>query len=328
MDLSTNYLGLKLKHPLMPGASPMVDDLDLVRKLEDAGASAIVMHSLFEEQIAAEQALHQHVESHGDSFGEALSFLPNPAEFRLGPDKYLEQIRKIKATVGVPVIASLNGVSRGGWTRYAKLMQDAGADALELNMYLVATDPMKTGDTVEAEMINLVRSIKHDLRIPVAVKLSPFFTSLPNFAAHLDLAHADGIILFNRFYQPDIDVTDLKVVRSLRLSDSSELLLRVHGLALLSGRVKASLAVSGGVHTALDAVKTIMSGAHAVQTVSALLQHGPQRLGAILQDLVHWMEENGYSNVSEMVGSMNLTKCPDPKAFERLNYMEVLKSWR
>jgi dihydroorotate dehydrogenase (fumarate) len=328
IDLKTKYLGLTLKHPLMPGASPLVDDLDQVRKLEDAGASAIVMHSLFEEQILAEQASASKMDAHSDSFGEALSYLPNPAEFKLGPEKYLEQIRKIKEIVSVPVIASLNGISTGGWTRYAGLMQEAGADAVELNVYFVATDPRKTGGMIEAEILELVKSVKQSVKIPVAVKLSPFFTSLPNFAAKLDQIPVDGIVLYNRFYQPDIDVTGLKIVRSLQLSTSNELLLRLHGLALLSGHTKASLAVSGGVHNGLDAIKALMSGACAVQCVSTLLLHGPRKLQMIAEEIVHWMEENEYSSVEQMVGNMSLAKSPDPGAFERLNYMEVLKSWR
>ena len=328
MDLSTTYLGLKLKHPLMPGASPMVDDLDLVKKLEDAGAAAIVMHSLFEEQIVAEQEAARQVDSHAESFAEALSYLPNPSEFRLGPDKYLEQIRKIKKAVGVPLIASLNGTSKGGWIRYAKLMQEAGADALELNTYTVATDPTKRSERIEADILDLVKSVKDTVKIPVSVKLSPFFTSLPNFAAKLSQIPVDGIVLFNRFYQSDIDVNELKIVRSLHLSNSSELLLRLHGLGLLSGRVNGSLAVSGGVHNGIDAIKALMSGAHAVQMVSAILQHGPNRLNVIREELVRWMEENEYESVRQMVGSMSLLKCPDPHAVERLNYMEVLKSWK
>ncbi|MFH1263908.1 MAG: dihydroorotate dehydrogenase-like protein [Pseudomonadota bacterium] len=327
-DLTTTYLGLKLAHPFTVGACPLADDLDTVLRLEDAGASMIGMRSLFEEQIAAEQAEQDAVDRHCDSFGEALSFLPDPAGFKLGPDDYLEQIRKVKGRTKIPVVASLNGTTQGGWTRYAKSMQEAGADALELNFYAVVTDPKATAEKVENDLLELVKSVKKTVRIPVAVKLSPFFTSLPCVAEKLDKIPVDGIVLFNRFYQPDIDVENLKIERSLKLSDSSELLLRLHGLAILSGQVKASLAASGGVHTGLDAVKALMSGAHVVQMVSTLLKNGPQRLKANREEVTRWLDDHEYSSVREMIGSMNLMKCPDPKALERLNYMEVLQGWK
>ena len=328
MDLSTTYLGFRLPHPFMPGASPMVDDLDMVRRLEDAGAAAIVMHSLFEEQITGEQlaALH-HMDAHAECFPEALSFFPSPAAFRLGPDDYLEQIRRIKAAVRVPVIASLNGVTEGGWLDYARLMQQAGADALELNVYYLATDPEESGAQVEERTVAILRDVKQAVRIPVAVKLSPFFSSLAHFAKRLDEAGVNGLVLFNRFYQPDIDVDALEVTRSLRLSESSELLLRLRWLAILSGRVRAELAVTGGVHTALDAIKAIMTGAHAVQMVSALLERGPDRLRVVRDEVVAWMDEHEYASLDQMRGSMNLLRCPDPKAYERANYVDILQSW-
>jgi dihydroorotate dehydrogenase (fumarate) len=328
IDLSTNYLGLKLPHPFMPGASPLTNDLDQARRLEDAGAAALVVHSLFEEQILGDQKMATEQATHDDSFGEALSYLPNPAGYSIGPDKYLEHLRKLKERLSIPVIASLNGCTPGGWTQYAKMMQEAGADALELNTYYVATDAQKSGDQVEKDILELVKSVKSSVKIPVAVKLSPFFTSLPHFAKKLDELKVDGIILFNRFYQPDIDVSELKVVRALNLSTSSDLLLRVHGLASISGRVKASLAVSGGVHTVLDAVKAIMSGASSVQMVSAILMRGHSQLITVRDGLIGWMEENEYTSVSKMVGSMDFTRSPDPKAFERLNYIEILHSWK
>jgi dihydroorotate dehydrogenase (fumarate) len=327
-DLTTTYLGLKLKHPFMAGACPLADDMDSVMRLEDAGTSAVVLRSLFEEQIIAEQRAQEGVDSHTDSFGEALSFLPNPEEFRLGADDYLEHLTKIKKRVSVPVIASLNGTSKGGWTSYAKRMQEAGADALELNVYTVATDPEQTSAKIEDSIVELAKSVKSTVKIPVAVKLSPFFTSLPNLAARLDKVPVDGFVLFNRFYQPDINPEKLEMDRTLHLSNSSELLLRLHGLSILSGHVKASLAVSGGVHTGIDAVKAMMSGAHAVQVVSALLKNGPAHLKKIREDAGRWMEEHEYESAKQMVGNMNLAKCPDPKALERLNYMEVLKNWR
>ena len=329
MDLRTTYLGLELAHPLMPGASPMADDLDTVRRLEDAGASAIVLHSLFEEQLAGEQlATHAAMEASTESYAESLSFLPSPSDFRLGPEEYLEQVRKIKQAVKVPVIASLNGTSLGGWLAYARMMEEAGADALELNIYQLATDPEESGQTIERRTLAMVRAVTSAVMIPVGVKLSPYYTSVSNLATQLDEAGVDGLVLFNRFYQPDIDVEELEVKTHLRLSDSSELLLRLRWLAILAGRVKASLAVTGGVHSAIDVVKSVMSGAHAVQLVSALLRHGPYYLKFILDDLVRWLEEHEIDSLDEIRGNMSLERCPDPRQLERTNYMRVLASWR
>lgn len=328
MNLATTYLGLRLPHPFMPGASPMVDDLDTVRRLEDAGAAAIVMHSLFEEQITGEQLLAVHqLESHAESFAEALSFLPDPRMFRLGSDEYLEQLRRIKAAVRVPVIASLNGVTEGGWLEYARLMEEAGADALELNVYLLATDPGESGEAIERRTIAMLRAVKQGVRIPVAVKLSPFFSSLAHFARELASAGAAALVLFNRFYQPDIDVEELEVTRSLALSNSSELLLRLRWLAILYGRIGADLAVTGGVHVALDAVKAIMAGASAVQMVSVLLERGPEHLRVVRERTIEWMEKHEYESLEQMRGSMSLLRCPDPKAYERTNYVRILQAW-
>src|SRR5512136_931321 len=305
MDLSTTYLGFKLPNPLMPGASPLVDDLDDVKRLEDAGAAAIVMHSLFEEQISSEQLDHMHsVEMHEEAFAEALSYFPRPEEYRLGPESYLEQIRKIKATVKVPVIASLNGTSPAGWLDYAKLIEQAGADALELNVYYLATQAWETSESVERRTLETVRIVKGEVKIPVAVKLSPFYSSLANLAKQLDEAGADGFVLFNRFYQPDIDVEELEVVPSLQLSDSSELLLRLRWLAILSGHCKGSLACSGGVHSSLDAIKAVMAGAHAVQVVSVLLKRGPEYLGTLRDGMARWLEEHEYGSLQQMHASM------------------------
>ena len=328
MNLATTYLGLALPHPLMPGASPLVDDLDMVRRLEDAGAAAIVMHSLFEEQIAAEEQAAVHVAGHGDSFGEALSYLPGPPPFALGPDRYLEQLRRIGEAVAVPVIASLNGATPGGWLEYARLLEQAGADALELNVYHVATDPAETAAAVEARVLDVLRAVRAAVALPLAVKLSPFYSSLAHLAQQIDLLGADGLVLFNRFYQPEIDPEVLEVVPSLRLSDSSELRPRLRWLAILSGRVQLGLAASGGVHTGLDALKAVMAGAHAVQLVSALLRHGPEHLAVVRADLAHWLEEHEYESLAEARGSMSLQRCPDPAAFERANYLHVLQSWR
>ncbi|MFI5167874.1 MAG: dihydroorotate dehydrogenase-like protein [Thermoanaerobaculales bacterium] len=329
MDLSTKYLGLNLPHPLMVGASPMVDELDQVRRLEDAGAAAIVMHSLFEEQITREQlGTVLDMELHAESFAEALSYFPTPQEFRLGPESYLEQIQKIKAAVKVPVIASLNGVTPAGWLDYAKLIEQAGADALELNVYYLATHPWETGDGVERRTLESVRTVKGAIKIPVAVKLSPFYSSLSHFAKQIDDLGADGLVLFNRFYQPDIDVEALEIVPSLKLSDSSELLLRLRWLAILSGHVKGSLAISGGVHTPLDAIKSVMAGANAVQLVSALLLHGPEHLRTLRDGMVEWIEKHEYASLAQMHASMSHQKSPNPQAIERANYMRILQGWK
>ncbi len=328
MDLTTNYLGLRLPHPLMPGASPLADSLDSVRRLEDAGAAAIVMRSLFEEQITAELNNLAHAEATGESSAEALSYFPRPDEFVFGTDAYLDQIRRIKDAVKVPVIASLNGVSNTGWISHAAKIQQAGADALELNSYYIATDPKESGSEVEGTAIEIVKAVKRAVSIPVAVKISPFFSSVANFAQQLDEAGADAIVVFNRFYQPDIDVDALEAVPSLHLSDSSELLLRIRWLAILFGQVKGSLAVSGGVHTGLDAVKAVMAGASGVQMVSRLLQDGPQQLRTVLDDMKRWMEEHEYESLDQMRGSMSLQRSPDPAAFERGNYMRILRSWK
>ncbi len=328
MDLSTTYLGFALPHPLMPGASPLVDDLDTVKRLEDAGAAAIVMHSLFEEQIEdAVRGLEAHRLAHEESVAEARSYFPAPADYALGPDGYLDQIRRIKAAVGVPVIASLNGTTAAGWLEYARQIEQAGADALELNVYYVATDPRESGAEVERRLLEVVREVKARVRIPVAVKLSPFFSSLPHLAHQLDALGADGLVLFNRFYQPDIDLDALEAVPKLHLSTSADLLLRVRWLAILSGRVRASLAATGGVHTGLDALKAVMAGAHAVQMVAALLVHGPGHLRVVREELARWLEEHEYDSLRQAQGSMSLARSPNPGAFERGNYMRILQSW-
>jgi dihydroorotate dehydrogenase (fumarate) len=328
MDLSTAYLGFSLPHPFMPGASPLVDDLDKVRRLEDAGAAAITLHSLFEEQITGEElAVTRSMELPAESFAEALSFLPNHPEFSLGPDEYLEHVRKVKDTVGVPVIASLNGSTEGGWLRYARLMEEAGAEAIELNVYELATDLDERGVHVEDRLIGVLAAVKGAVSLPVAVKLSPYYSSVANLARRLEQAGADALVLFNRFYQPDIDVDELEVVRSLCLSQSRELRLRLRWLAILSGRLQAGLAVTGGVHTAHDAIKAIMTGADAVQLVSVLLRYGPGQLRVIRDGVAQWLEEHEYESLAQMRGSMSLARCPDPRAFERANYMHILQSW-
>ena len=329
MDLSLTYLGLTLPHPLMAGASPLSHDLGFVRRLEDAGTAAIVMSSLFEEQITREQfGTMRDLELHADSNPEARSYLPEPKEFALGPDAYVEQIRRIKAAVAVPVIASLNGTTPGGWTAYAELMEAAGADALELNLYEVATYPAQTAEDVEQRVADTVRLVKSRVTIPVAVKLSPFYTSLPNLAHQLRVAGADGLVLFNRFLQPDFDLENLELVPHLQLSKPSELLLRLHGLAILHGSFKGSLACSGGVHGSHDALKAVFAGASAVQVVSALLGQGPAHLRHLRQGMEEWLERHEYASLRQGLGSMSLAKVPNPSGYERASYMRVLQGWR
>lgn len=328
MDLSTNYLGIHLPHPLVPGASPLADDLDIVKQLEDAGAAAIVLRSLFEEQITREQEASEiHRERHDDSFAEAVTYFPSPDSFVLGPEEYLSHLRRVKQSVAIPVIASLNGMTPGGWLSYARLIEQAGADALELNIYHPSTDLETSGAEVERQAIEMLREVKRGLKIPVAAKLSPFFTAFAHFALQLDAAGADGLVLFNRFYEVDIDIQDLDVLRSLQLSDSSELLLRLRALAALSGRAKASLAVTGGVHSAVDVVKATMAGAHVTQMVSALLKNGPGHLRKVRADLEAWMEENEWSSLSQMRGNMSQERVPNPNVYGRANYMLMLQSW-
>lgn len=330
MDLSTTYLGLALPHPLIVGASPLCDDLDTVRRLEDAGAAAIVMHSVFEEQITRERGRSlDDLDANLDAFAEVSSFLPKQSDFRLAPDEYLEQIRRIRAAVAMPVIGSLNGVTPAGWLDYARSIESAGAAALELNTYYIASDPSEDSASVERRTIEIVREVKRAVTIPVAVKLSPFFSALAHFAAALEAAGADGLVLFNRFLQPDIDVVELDVRPMHVLTDPGELLLRLRWLAILSGQNRRlDLAASGGVYEPIHVVKAVMAGAHAVQTVSALLRHGPGHLHVLREGLARMLDELEYRSIADMRGCMNLAKCPDASAFERANYVRVLNSWR
>lgn len=329
MDLSTTYLSLKLPHPIILGASPIVDNLDEVKQAVDAGASAIVMHSLFEEQIGLEQeGTIRSIEAAEEGSAEAISYFPKSAEYRLGPEQYLEQIAKVKKATGVPVIGSLNGTTDSGWLKYAKLIQDAGASALELNVYFLATDPKESGESIETRTLDILKTVKKSITIPVAVKLSPFYSSLAHFASRLDALGVDGLVLFNRFYRPDIDLEKLEATPTLKLSDSSELLLRLRWLAILSGKVKASLAVSGGVHTTDDAIKAVMTGASAVQLVSAVLKNGPKAITGIRKGLEAWLATHEYESLKQARGSMSLEKSPNPAAFERANYMKILAGWK
>ena len=328
MDLTTEYLGFKLPHPFMPGASPLADTLDGVRRLEDAGAAAIVLRSLFEEQLLQEQLVtHRYTDFHRDTFPEAGSFLPEPELFHLGPDSYLEHLRKVRAAVKVPVIASLNGLSTESWVEHAALMEQAGASALELNMYAIGADPTEKSSDLEARAVQLLRAVKAKVKMPIAVKLSPFFSSLSNVAAQLDHAGAAGLILFNRLFQPELDIETLEVKRVLHLSDSSELPLRLRWLGVLSSQITCSLAASGGVHTVPDAVKALMTGADAVQVVSLLLKKGPGELAILKKGLVQWLEEHDYASLGQLRGSMNYETCPDPSAYLRANYLMLLQSW-
>ncbi len=329
LDLSTTYLGLKLSSPLMPGASPLVDNLDHVKALQDAGASAIVLRSLFEEQIDREmKAEYAHLKRHEDVFAEAAGFFPESDEYALGPQEYLEHIRKVKEACQLPVIASLNGTQIGGWVEYANLIQQAGADALELNLYYLATDAAVSGEEVESDVVEIVRTVKAGVKIPVAVKLSPFFSALGHLAKEVEGIGADGLVLFNRFYQPDIDLDALEVLPKLDLSTPEELRLRLRWLAILFGQVKLPLACSGGVHSSGDVAKAILAGANTVQVVSALLKHGPAHLRTLRIGLEQWMQEKEYESVSQMRGALSLQNCPDPSAFERANYLKVLQLWK
>jgi dihydroorotate dehydrogenase (fumarate) len=328
IDLSTTYLGLKLKNPLIASSSPMCKDLGNVRRLEDAGASAIVLHSLFEEQIELEsEELDRFLTESAALSPEATTHFPELTGQVMGPEVYLQHIVKCKQAVQVPVIASLNGVSTGGWLKYAKQMEQAGADALELNIYYIPVDPAVTGDAVEQKYVDLVKAVKEEVKIPVAVKLGPYFSSLTNITRKLDAAGADGLVLFNRFYQPDYDLEALEVVPNLILSNSHELLLRLHWIAVIYGTVKADLALTGGVHSATDVVKSMMAGARVAMMTSALLKRGISYLDTIATELLVWLGEHEYDSIKQMQGSMSRNAVPQPGAFERANYLKVLSSY-
>ncbi|MFA5026324.1 MAG: dihydroorotate dehydrogenase-like protein [Candidatus Methylomirabilota bacterium] len=326
-DLSTSYLGLALTNPLVVSPSPLCEDLGNIKRMEDAGASAVVLHSLFEEQLQAEsQDLDRFLSSGTESFAEALSYFPNKGEYKIGPDEYLELIRKAKAAVKIPVIGSLNGVSTGGWISYAKKIQEAGADALELNVYYIPTDPELSGAQVEQMYCDLVRDVRASVTIPVAVKLGPYFSAMASMAQKLDRAGAAGLVLFNRFYQPDFDLEKLAVTPNLVLSSSLELRLRLTWVGILYNRITADMAITGGVHTATDVVKSLMAGAKVAMMTSALLQHGIPHLATVLTGLKTWMAEKEYASVTQMRGSLSQQKVAQPAAFVRANYMKVLRS--
>ncbi|GAB4178806.1 MAG: dihydroorotate dehydrogenase-like protein [Terrimicrobiaceae bacterium] len=327
--LESRYLGLKLETPFVVGASPLSDDLSTLQRLEAAGAGAVVMHSLFEEQLARENAVTGDLlEGPADSFGEALSYFPSSSDYALGPEEYLERISLLKSGLAMPVIASLNGCTPGGWVRHAELIEEAGADALELNIYDVVTDESLGAEDVEKRLIDIVVSVRERTRIPLAVKLAPFYTTLPSVVKRLHLCGANGVVLFNRFYQPDLDIEELAVEPRLYLSTSSELLLRLRWMAILYGRFPVSLALSGGVHKCSDAVKGVMAGADVLQVVSLILRNGVDAFSELVEDFRRWMGAHEYSQVSQMRGALSHANSPDPAGFERANYLRTLQLWK
>ena len=329
MDLTTTYMGLKLKNPIVPSASPLSETVDSIKQLEDAGASAVVLYSLFEEQIVHEaNTLDFYLTQKTESFAEALNYFPQKNDFKLGPDEYLEHIRKAKQAVNIPVIASLNGVSVGGWMKYAKSIQEAGADGLELNVYYIPTDPILPGSQVEQIYINNLKAVKENLSIPVAVKMSPYFSSMANMAKKLDDAGADALVMFNRFYQPDFDLDNLEVIPNLTLSSKWELRLPLRWIAILFGKVKANMAATSGVHDYEDVIKVMMAGGDVAMVCSELLRHGTGRISQMLEGMQRWMEEKEYISVEQMKGSMSQKSVAEPAAFERANYMKMLQSYK
>jgi len=329
MDLSTNMMGLDLTNPLVVGASPLSDRVDAIRACEDAGASAIVMRSLFMEQIAREQidALH-HVAAHEDTHAEATSFVPSQIGYAFGPDEYLEQIRRLKEAVSIPVVGSLNGTHRGYWTHHAKRIEEAGADGIELNVYYLPFDADEPGTSVEERFVDVLAQVRTEVRIPVSMKLGPYFSSPLHTMRRLREAGADGFVLFNRLFEPEIDIEALEVHTSLYLSSPDLLRMRLLWLAATFGRVDAPLTVTGGVHEVTDVVRAVMAGASSVQMASVLLQRGPRHLLALRDGLVQWMEEREYESIAQMCGSMSRERCPDPEAYDRANYIRSLQSWR
>src|SRR5512141_1990760 len=329
MDLSTTYLGLRLKNPLVASASPLSKKLDRAKKLEEAGIGAIVMYSLFEEQIIQESLELDHYLSRGENaFPEALSYLPDGGLYAVRPESYLNQVAGLKKVLNIPVIGSLNGVSKGGWTSYAKKIQEAGADALELNLYYISTDVNMTSNDIEDMQVELVAEVKSAITIPLAVKISPFVTSIPNFVKRLVAAGANGLVLFNRFYQPDFDLDELEIIHSLDLSIPAEMRLPLRWISILHGQFEADLALTGGVHTAGDVLKAMMAGAKVTMLASSLLHNGEQSVGPLLGELEAWMKDHEYETILQMQGSMSQKSVKEPSAFERANYMKVLGSFR
>jgi dihydroorotate dehydrogenase (fumarate) len=326
IDLNTTYLGLKLKSPLVASASPLSRDVDGICRLEDAGASAVVLYSLFEEQLRLEEAdLDYHLAAGTESFAESLTYFPQASEFHTGPEGYLNHIRKAKAASRIPIIASLNGSTMGGWTKFASEIEQAGADALECNVYYIPTDPNLTAADVEKTYLDILRAVKAAVKIPVAIKLSPFFSNMANMAHRLDEAGADALVMFNRFYQPDIDLEELEIRPNVLLSTPQALRLPLTWIGILFGRVKAGLAATGGVHSAEDVIKLLMVGANVTMMCSSLMRHGVNHVRHVERGLREWMEEHEYESVKQMQGSMSQIKCADPGAFERAQYMRAVK---
>ena len=329
VDLSTTYLGLKLKNPLVASASPLSEKVETAKKLEEAGIAAIVMYSLFEEQIIHESLELDHFLFYGtESSAEIDSFYPQSGKYTLKADAYIETLKKIKQAVSIPVIGSLNGVSTGGWIKYAKVIEDAGADALELNLYFLPTDPAMTSTQIEENYLTLVRNVRKSIKIPLALKLSPFFTAIPNIAKRLVEAGANGLVLFNRFYQPDLDLETLEVTPNLVLSTSNELRLPLRWIAILYGQIQADLALTSGVHTAEDVIKACMAGASVAMTTSELLANGIRQVPSILADIEKWMTGHEYESIMQIKGSLSQKSVKEPAAFERANYMKVLNSFK
>ena len=329
MDITTTYLGLKLKSPIVSSAGPLSEKISNIREMEDAGAGAVVLYSIFEEQIEHEQLeLHHHTSLHTESFAEATTYLPEPFEFKLGPDEYLNHIRKAKEAVDIPIIASLNGKSIGGWTDYAKKMEQAGADALELNIYLLPTDAKKSGSEIEKTYVDIVKAVKSNVKIPFAVKMHPFFSSTSYMATELSNAGASGLVMFNRFYQPDIDLETLDVVPNVILSTPMAMRLPLRWIAMLYGKVNADLAATSGIYSAEDVLKMVMAGAKVTQMLSALLKFGIGHIADVTTNLKAWMEEKEYESIEQMRGSMSYMNVDDPAKFERANYMKVLNSYK
>lgn len=326
VDLATNYLGLRLRSPLVVSASPLSRDLESVCHMEEAGASAVVLYSLFEEQLRQEELdLDYHLAAGTESFAESLTYFPNPSEFYSGPEGYLDHIRKAKAATRIPIIASLNGSTLGGWTKFAAEIERAGADAIECNIYSIPTDPAVSAETIENTYVEIVRAVKSTVTIPVAVKLSPFFSNLAHVAHRLDSIGADALVLFNRFYQPDIDLEALEIRPNVLLSTPQALRLPLTWIGILYGRVKANLAATSGVHGAEDVVKLLMVGANVTMLSSALMRHGINHLRHVERELREWLEEHEYESVAQMQGSLSQLKCPNPEAFERAQYMRAVK---
>lgn len=329
MNLTTHYMGLTLRTPLVPSASPLSEDIENIKQMEEAGAAAVVMHSLFEEQLRLERyELHHHLTYGTESFAESLTYFPEPALFHVGPEEYLNHIAQAKAAVDIPIIASLNGSTVGGWTDYSRQIEQAGADALELNIYYVPTDMELTGEAVEQTYVDILKAVKSAGTIPVAVKLSPYFSNMAHMAKRLDNAGADALVLFNRFYQPDINLETLEVEPNVLLSTPQSMRLPLRWIAILYGHLQADLAATSGIHKATDALKMLMAGAHVTMLCSVLLRHGIDQIRVIEAEMQAWMEEHEYSSVQQLQGSMSQKNCPDPSAFERAQYMKALQSYK